>query len=85
MSPVSPSLQVDSLLLSYQESPSGVYDKAKAKKQFIWFETGNQMPSEWASGGSVLGRPFDKNKLWKILKEMGIPECVAYPCSRGSS
>ena len=32
------------------------------------------MPSEWASGGSVLGRPFDKNKLWKILKEMGIPD-----------
>ena len=41
MSTVTPSLQVDSLLLSYQESPSGVYDKAKAKKQFIWFETGN--------------------------------------------
>ena len=32
------------------------------------------MPSEWASGGSVLGRLFDKNKLWKILKEMGIPD-----------
>ena len=60
MCTVTPSLQVDSLLLSYQESPSGVYHKAKAKKQFIWFETGNQMPSEWASGGSVLGRPFDK-------------------------
>ena len=26
----------------------------------------------------------DHNKLWKILKEMGIPEWVAVPCSMGS-